>query len=97
MPIFLALKITPNAAKNQIMGWEDAVLRLRIKGIPEKGRVNEQLIAFLAESLQIAKSQIEIVSGHTTRHKRVKIAKITPKQFEECLESFGVIKKTDSN
>lgn len=73
MPITLQIKVTPNASKNQIMGWEGDVLRLRIKGVPEKGRVNEKLIEFLADTLGIAKSQIEILSGHTSRLKRLKI------------------------
>lgn len=77
MTIILQIKVTPNAAKNQITGWEGEVLRLRIKGVPEKGRVNEELIEFLAETLDIAKSNIQILSGHTSRIKRVKIEGIT--------------------
>jgi hypothetical protein len=73
MTIILQIKVTPNASKNQITGWEGEVLRLRIKGVPEKGRVNEELIEFLADTLDIAKSNIQILSGHTSRIKRVKI------------------------
>jgi uncharacterized protein (TIGR00251 family) len=65
--------VTPNAAKNQIIGFEEGVLRVRIRGVPEKGRVNEELIAFLAQVLKIAKSRIQILSGHTSRIKRLKI------------------------
>ena len=71
--MILHVKVTPNASKNEIVGWEGELLRMRIRGVPEKGRVNEELIAFLAKYLKIAKSQIEIVSGHTSRLKRVKI------------------------
>jgi uncharacterized protein YggU (UPF0235/DUF167 family) len=52
-------------------------LRVRIRGIPEKGKVNEELIAFLAKTLGIAKSRIEILSGHTSRLKRLKIEGIS--------------------
>jgi uncharacterized protein len=52
-------------------------LRVRIRGIPEKGKVNEELIAFFAKTLKIAKSRIEILSGHTARLKRVKIEGIS--------------------
>jgi len=75
--MILHVKITPNASKNEIVGWEGELLRLRIRGVPEKGRVNEELIAFLAKYLKIAKSHIEIVSGHTSRLKKVKIEGIT--------------------
>lgn len=75
--LIIQIKVTPNAAKNQILGWEGNVLRLRIRGVPEKGRVNEELIAFLAKTWGLAKSQITLLSGHTSRLKRLQIEGIT--------------------
>jgi uncharacterized protein (TIGR00251 family) len=74
MSFVLQVKITPNAAKNQIIGFEEGILRIRIRGVPEKGKVNRELIAFLADVLGITKSSIQIVSGHTARIKRLEIA-----------------------
>ena len=71
--MILQIKVTPNASKNQIIGWEGDTLRLKIKGVPEKGRVNEELISFLADYLDIAKSKIVLISGHTSRIKRLRI------------------------
>lgn len=71
--MMLAVKVTPNASKNQIVGWEGDVLKVRIKGVPEKGKVNEELVEFLADQLGVSKSQITIVAGHTSRQKRLKI------------------------
>ncbi len=78
----LQIKVTPNASKNEIVGWEEGILRLRIKGVPEKGRVNEKLIAFLAKELGIAKSQITLMSGHTSRTKRLQIQGVTEEQIK---------------
>ncbi len=69
----LAVKITPNAHKNEIVGWREDVLHIRIRAVPEKGRANEELIEFLSEKLKIAKSKITILSGHTSRLKRLQI------------------------
>lgn len=71
--MILNVKVTPNASKNEILGWEGDLLRIRVRGVPEKGRVNEELISFLAKYLKVAKSQIEIISGQTSRLKRLKI------------------------
>ncbi len=71
--MILQIKVTPNASKNEIIGWEGEILRIRVRGVPEKGRVNQELIEFLAKTLKIGKSRIEILSGHTGRLKRVKI------------------------
>lgn len=77
MPLVIQIKVTPNASKNEMIAWEGEVLRIRIRGVPEKGRVNEELIAFLAKTLDIAKSHIQILSGHTSRLKRIKIEGIS--------------------
>jgi uncharacterized protein (TIGR00251 family) len=67
------IKVTPNAKKNSIEGFQDGLLKVKIKAVPDKGKANEALIAFLAESFHLAKSQIRIISGHTSRLKRLEI------------------------
>ncbi len=71
--MLLNIKVIPQSSKNSIDGWENGRLRIRIRGTPEKGKANEALIAFLAEELGIAKSRIAIVSGQTSRLKRLRI------------------------
>ena len=43
MALIIQVKITPNAKQNQIIGWKEDILCLKIKGVPEKGLVNEEL------------------------------------------------------
>lgn len=96
MSISIQIKVSPNASKNQILHWKEGVLSLRIKGVPEKGQVNKELIAFLAKELKIAKSNIELTSGQTSRIKRVKVEGITEQQLHEILESKGMHKELSS-
>ena len=86
MAITIQVKVTPNASKNQILGWEDETLRIKVRGVPEKGRVNEELIEFLADLLDLAKSQIQLLSGHTSRIKRLKIEGISIEQLKEFVK-----------
>lgn len=84
MTIF-RVKITPNASKNSIEGWQGDCLRIRLHAAPEKGEANRELIAFLAETLHVAKSDIEILSGHTARVKRVEIKSLSKlPEFPAC-------------
>lgn len=71
--MILMVKVLPNAHKNSIEGMKDGVLKVRIKAPPDKGKANEELISFLAETLQISKSQISLISGHSSRLKKLKI------------------------
>lgn len=81
--MILEVKITPNASKNEILRWEADRLVIKIQGIPERERVNENLINFLAKALGIAKSQIKIVGGRTSRLKKLNIQGVSPEQITE--------------
>lgn len=84
--MILEVKITPNASKNEILRWEERRIAIKIKGIPEKGKVNENLISFLAKTLGIAKAQINIVSGQASRLKKLNIQGISLEQIKELLK-----------
>lgn len=75
----LALKVTPGAKKNEILGWEDdypqvgRVLKLKIAAPPVEGKANKEIILFLAKILGVSKSSIEVVHGTSGRIKLVEI------------------------
>lgn len=70
----LAVRIQPRASKNGITRMEDGSLKIRLTAPPVDGAANEALVRFLSDTLSVSKTQVEIVSGHTSREKRVKIA-----------------------
>ena len=69
----ISLRVHPNAARNQIIGFADGTLRVRIAAPPVKGKANKELIAFLSQLLGVSKSSIAIVQGHTSRNKVIAI------------------------
>lgn len=69
--IILPVKASPKSSKNEIVGWENNELKIRIAAHPDRNSANEELIAFLANTLHISKSQIKLISGSTSRHKRL--------------------------
>ncbi|MDB5528020.1 MAG: hypothetical protein JWR51_1123 [Devosia sp.] len=74
----LFVRVTPNAGRDAIEGVEvrddgSAVLRLRVKAVPDKGRANAAVIALLAGALGVPKSAITLVSGETARQKTLTI------------------------
>ena len=73
----LALKVVPNAGRNEITGFKDGVLHVKIAAPPEKGKANKELIGFLAERLGAKKTSISIIKGHTSRNKVVSIQGIS--------------------
>lgn len=71
--VTLSIRIQPRASKNELVRREDGGLKIRLTAPPVDGAANEALIRFLADTLSISKSQVEIISGHTSRDKIVRI------------------------
>lgn len=71
--LFLNVKVQPNSPGNILGEVKAEELQLRIKGVPEKGNVNKNLIRFFSKELKIPQQDIEIIQGETSRHKRLKL------------------------
>jgi len=67
------VRVQPRASKNEIVEMQEDALKVRISAPPVKGKANKALIGFLAKQLGVKKSEIEIVSGHTSRIKTIQI------------------------
>lgn len=80
-----AVKVVPRASRNQIVGREGDAIKIRLNAPPVEGKANEALAKFLAETLGVRRAQIEIVSGHASRHKIVRVRGVTANQVEEMI------------
>jgi uncharacterized protein (TIGR00251 family) len=71
----IAIKVTPNAKRNEILPMvpDEPWLRVKVTVVPEDGKANDAVIRLIAKTLGIAPSRIEVLSGHTSRQKRLLI------------------------
>ena len=69
----ISLRVYPNASRNELVGFTNGVLRVKVSAPPSKGKANRELIAFLSRLLGVGKDSINIIKGHTTRNKVVVI------------------------
>ena len=70
----IRVKVIPKSSKTELTGYlPDGTWKIKIAAAPEKGKANRELIEFLAEHLNIAKSRIHIVSGETSHVKRIHV------------------------
>ncbi len=81
----LSIRIQPRASKNEVIRMENGGLKVRLTAPPVDGAANEALVRYLSDLLHVAKSQIEIVSGHTSREKSVKISGMSDEQIRRLL------------
>jgi uncharacterized protein len=73
----LAVQITPNAKKTEVIGVLDDALKLRLQAQPIEGKANEALVKFIAKSLGVARSAVTITHGQTSKKKLLEIASAT--------------------
>jgi uncharacterized protein (TIGR00251 family) len=84
--VILNLHIQPRASKNEICGLMDNSLKIRLTSPPVDGAANRLCREFLADLLHLPKSAVEIISGETSRHKRVRIATDDPDRIRSSIE-----------
>jgi uncharacterized protein len=66
------VRVTPRAGVDAVDGvGETGELRVRVRSAPADGAANKALIKVLAAALDVAPSRIDIVSGASSRTKRV--------------------------
>ena len=72
--VYLRIKVRPNAGKTVIREkMEDETIKIDVVAVPEKGKANKELIAYLTKEFKINKENVKIISGTKDRIKLIKI------------------------
>jgi uncharacterized protein (TIGR00251 family) len=69
----LTVEVRPRAGRDEIVGWQGTVLRVRVAAPPTAGAANAAVCALLAARLGCARSRVVIVRGQTSRTKVVRV------------------------
>jgi uncharacterized protein (TIGR00251 family) len=86
--LLVVLHVQPGASQDQWLGWHGDALKLAIKAPPVDGKANHYLIAFLATSFGVRKSDVELRRGELNRHKQFVIK--TPTRLPAALAALGL-------
>ncbi len=76
--VYLSIKLQPRASKNEIGEALGSELRIRVAAPPVDAAANEALLLLLSEALDCPRGAVQLVRGHTSRHKTVLIQDLTP-------------------
>jgi uncharacterized protein len=79
--------VTPRAGKNAIGDERGGALAIRLAAAAVEGAANEALIAYLAQVLDLPKSAVRIAAGEHSRHKRVRIGRLTAAEVRTQLHA----------
>jgi uncharacterized protein (TIGR00251 family) len=71
--LVVSVHVRPGGRRDAVEGTHDGVLAVRVSAPPADGRANEAVCRLLASAFGVRRRDVEVVSGHTARRKRVRI------------------------
>lgn len=73
----LRVRVQPRASRNEVVGWQDDALRVRVTAPPADGLANRAVTDLLARALRLPASQIALVRGAASRDKLFRVARLS--------------------
>jgi uncharacterized protein (TIGR00251 family) len=83
--INIQVRVQPNAARNEVVGFADGVWRVRVAAPPVQGKANRELVDFLSHVLRVSKNRVTILRGQATRNKVIAVAGLTREEIARRL------------
>ena len=84
----LAVRAQPGARKQGVVGEQCGALKVAVHAPPEDGKANKALAEVLRDTLGLRRSQVEIISGTSSRDKRFLIRGLTPTEVQARLSDL---------
>jgi uncharacterized protein len=81
------VRVQPRASRNEIVGYREGVLRVRLQAPPVDGAANDALVRFLADEFGVPRRQVRIVSGFGSRNKIVEVEAVALPALDRLLSS----------
>jgi uncharacterized protein (TIGR00251 family) len=81
----IAVKAVPGARRDEIVGMLGDRLKVRVSAPPEGGRANAAICALIADALGIKARHVEVVSGHGTAEKTIRVTGVEPEKLRTLL------------
>lgn len=76
----IRLHLQPRASRTELCGINGDELKVRVTSPPVDDAANRLCTEYFARIFKTAKSNVTIISGHKSRHKRLFISGITPQE-----------------
>jgi uncharacterized protein (TIGR00251 family) len=82
---YLRVHVQPRASRNEVVGWREGALVVRLTAPPVEGAANRACQELLAEKLKLRRSEVQLVSGEKSREKRFRISGLTEAELSRRL------------
>lgn len=83
--IELSVSVVPRSSRCEISGIHNNALRVKLTSPPVDNEANIQCCQFIAKKLKIARRQVTIIRGQTSRHKVLRIEGVSEETLRDTL------------
>jgi uncharacterized protein len=83
----LRLRVSPGAARTEIIGRYGEAWKVSVAAPPERGRANDAVLRLLSRRLGVPVTGLTLVSGHGVRDKVVELRGLAAEEAERRLEA----------
>jgi uncharacterized protein (TIGR00251 family) len=83
--ITFIVRVIPRSTRTEIVGEHDGVLKVKLASPPVEGAANAELIKLFSKKLSVSKSAVTIISGETSKTKRLRIDGVDAEQLRNVL------------
>ena len=81
------VRVIPRSSKSEVVGELGGALKVKLKAPPVDGAANDELIKLLSKEFGVSRSGLEIVSGFTSKSKRIRVNHLTKQQILAVLKA----------
>lgn len=83
--VTFSVRVIPRSSRSEIVGELDGALKVKLASPPVEGAANAELIKLFAKKLGVARSAVTIVSGETSKTKRLRVDGVDAERLESVL------------
>ena len=80
------VRVIPRASRSEVVGEFDSALKVKVCAPPVDGAANAEIQKLIAKRLGVSRSAVQIISGESSKTKRLRVSGVTA---AEVLETLG--------
>lgn len=84
----LPVRAQPGARRTGVVGEQNGALKIAVTAPPDKGKANDAIQEVLCAAFELARRQVELLSGARSRDKKFLLRGATPAMVKQRLQAI---------
>lgn len=86
--LIIHIRLQPGARTTRVIGEHGEELKVAIMSPPVDGKANAALLKWFADTLKLPKSAVQLVSGQTSRSKKISLGQLQKSQIQDVIRQL---------